>query len=290
MRILVTGAAGQLGRVVVEEFRQAHTVVAARREDLDVSDSRAVREAAARFRPEAILNCAAYSHVDGAEDAPLIAFAVNALAVRSLAQAAAEQGATLVHFSSDFVFDGETDAPYTEDDRPNPQSVYGTSKLVGEWLARGAPCWYVLRVESLFGGPKPKSSFDKIVEALIDGREVGVFTDRVVSPSYTPDVAKAVRTMLERRIDAGVYHCVNSDAATWERIALVAAGALDLTPRLTRVRMADVHLRAVRPRYCALSNRKLADAGIPMPTWTDALTRYLRARRTAGSRTFESRP
>jgi dTDP-4-dehydrorhamnose reductase len=280
MRLLVTGAAGQLGAVVARSFRAAgHDVVGVTRADLDVTDHAAVADTVGRVRPGAILNCAAFNDVDGAEDRPEAAFAANAFAVRSLARAAAVAGAVLVHYSSDFVFDGRASAPYTEDDAPNPQSVYAASKLAGEWFARDAPRHYVLRVESLFGGPAARSSVDRIVEGLEAGRAVPVFVDRVTSPSYVEDVAMATARLLERRAPAGVYHCVNSGHATWSEIAreVARAGHLDASHAVP-VAMADVPLKARRPRFAALDNGKLASCGVPMPAWQDAVARHLQRR------------
>jgi dTDP-4-dehydrorhamnose reductase len=145
MRIAVIGARGQLGAAIVREFTR-HEVIPLVREDLDISDDRAVRAMIERLRPDVIINCAAYNDVDGAEDHPVDALNVNAFAVRALAGTAAALDAIFVHFSTDFVFDGTASTPYTEDDRPNPRSVYAVSKLLGEWFAVDAPRWYVLRV------------------------------------------------------------------------------------------------------------------------------------------------
>jgi dTDP-4-dehydrorhamnose reductase len=200
---------------------------------------------------------------------------VNAFAVRSLARAAGAAGAVLVHYSTDFVFDGETDRPYTEADEPRPKSVYGQSKLLGEWFALDAG-GVVLRVESLFGGPKPRSSVDKIISALLADREAPVFVDRVVSPSYVDDVAWATAVLLETGAARGLYHCVNTGHATWHDLGVEIARLLGRPARLAPIRVADVQMRASRPRYCALTNDKLARAGAPMPTWQDALGRYVR--------------
>ena len=151
MRIVVVGARGQLAAAVIHECRPAHDVVAFSRADLDTTDDAAVAAAMERTRPEAIVNGAAFTDVDGAEDHPIEALNVNAFAVRALARAAARFDAVLVHFSTDFVFDGRTSRPYTESDPPNPRSVYAASKLLGEWFAMDAPRAYVLRVETLFG-------------------------------------------------------------------------------------------------------------------------------------------
>jgi dTDP-4-dehydrorhamnose reductase len=278
MRILVVGASGRLGCAVVRQFAGWADVTATAREQLDVCDRRAVLDLVAGLRPAALVNCAAYNDVDGAEDAPVDALKVNAFAVRTLAEAAGSVDATLVHYSTDFVFDGKADRPYTEDDPPNPRSTYACSKLLGEWLAAGAVRHYVLRVESLFGSPAERvrpTSVDRIVEAVLARREVRVFVDRTVSPSYVDDVARATRVLLERGATPGLYHCVNSGSCTWEALAREVGRQLGVEPRLRPVRMADVAMRARRPLYCALSNARLAAAGAVMPAWEDAIARYL---------------
>jgi dTDP-4-dehydrorhamnose reductase len=278
MRILVVGATARLGSAVVRQFAGWAEVTATARGQLDVCDRRAVLERVASLRPAAIVNCAAYNDVDGAEDAPVEALQVNAFAVRTLAEAARSVDAALVHYSTDFVFDGEADRPYTEDDPPNPRSTYACSKLLGEWLAAAVPRHYVLRVESLFGTPAGRvrpTSVDRIVDAVLARREVRVFADRTVSPTYTDDVARATRVLLERGAAPGLYHCVNSGSCTWEALALEVGRQLGVEPRLRPVRMADVAMRARRPLYCALSNARLAAAGAVMPAWEDALARYL---------------
>jgi len=281
MRIAVVGARGQLGAAVAEACAAVHETVTFTRADLDTTDDAAVAAAMARVRPDAIVNASAYTNVDGAEDEPVTALNVNALAVRSLARAAETHGAALVHFSTDFVFDGTASAPYTEQDRPNPRSVYATSKLLGEWFALEAPRAYVLRVESLFGrapgGPPPKGSVAGLHQGLLAGASPKVFFDRAISPTYVIDAARATRQLLETSAPPGLYHCVNSGQCTWVEFAEELARLAGLEPRLTPVRMSDLQLRAARPLYCVLSNAKLRDAGIDMPSWQDALARYVAA-------------
>ena len=283
-RVLVTGASGQLAAAIVRAFSDRE-VIAHTRTTLDVTDGVAVRREIGRVRPDLIVNCAAFNQVDAAESHPAEAFAVNAFAVRSLARAAEECGAVLVHYGSDFVFsglDGTTTEPYDEAAPPSPRSVYASSKLVGEWLALEPPRAYVLRVESLFGSPPGwtgrRGTLDAIVAGLEAGREVPVFTDRTVSPSYVVDVAAATRHLVDTGAAAGLYHCVNSGHGTWEQVALEVARILGVAPRLKPITMADMPLPAARPRFCALSNRKLAAAGVRMPTWQDGLRRWLAAR------------
>jgi dTDP-4-dehydrorhamnose reductase len=282
MRMAVTGAGGQLGAALVDELRlAAHDVVALGRQALDVTDDAAVAKTMAELRPEVLLNAAAYNDVDGAEGRPIEALNTNAFAVRALARAAAEAGAVLVHYSSDFVFDGTASAPYAETDRPGPRSVYAASKLLGEWFAADAPRHYVLRVESLFGiapgGPSPKGSAAVILNTLASGGEPKVFEDRTISPTYVIDAARATRELLEGGAPFGLYHCVNSGTCTWLEFARELARQFGLEPRLVPVRMEDVTMRAQRPRYCALSNEKLRLAGVAMGPWQDGVSRYLKA-------------
>ncbi len=278
MRVVVTGAAGQLGQVIATQFAPNHDVVALARADLDLTNHEAVLRTVTAARPDVIVNCSAYNAVDQAEDDASTALAVNAFAVRSLARAANESAAILVHYSTDFVFDGTATHPYVEEDLPAPRSVYGQSKLLGEFFARDVPRHFVLRVESLFGGPRPKSSVDRIVDALTSDREARVFTDRVVSPSFVDDVATATEALLSAHATPGLYHCVNSGSGTWYELGAHIAELMHRAPHLVGVRVADVPMRAPRPQYCALSNAKLASAGVTMPTWQDALSRYIARR------------
>jgi dTDP-4-dehydrorhamnose reductase len=279
VKIAVVGARGQLAAAVVHECAADHEVIPFTHEQLDVADDAAVAAAMDRTRPDAIVNGVAFNDVDGAEDRPMEALNANAFAVRALARAAAGHGAALVHYSTDFVFDGTATVPYTENDRPNPRSVYAASKLLGEWFAFDGPRSYVLRVESLFGGApggRPaKGSVAGIVKTLRSGGTVKVFVDRTITPTYVIDAARATRLMLERSAPGGVYHCVNSGACTWFELAQELARQLGVEPRLEAVRQAEARLRASRPQFCALSNDKLRSAGIEMPPWQDALRRYL---------------
>jgi dTDP-4-dehydrorhamnose reductase len=274
--VFITGAAGQLGEAMRAQLEPQHEIVAVSRADLDVADADAVAHKVATICPDVIVNCAAYTDVDGAQKHPTAALDANAWAVRALARAADEVNATLVHYSTDFVFGGDVDRPYTEADEPNPRSAYAVSKLIGEWFAADAPRHYVLRVESLFGGPRAKSSVDKILQNILAGREVRAFADRTVSPSYVEDVVRATARLLDRGSPFGLYHCVNSGWTTWSGIARELAAIVGKPGApIVDVKVADVPMLAPRPQYAALSNAKLVAAGIDMPTWQDALRRYV---------------
>jgi dTDP-4-dehydrorhamnose reductase len=279
VRVAVVGARGQLGTAIVRECEQRHDVVAFGRDTLDVSSDEQVAAAMARARPELIINCAAYNDVDGAEDHPVDALNANAFAVRALARAASANDALFVHYSTDFVFDGTATEPYSEAGLPNPRSTYAASKLIGEWFAADAPRAYILRVESLFGraagGGPARGSVASIVKTLLEGGEARVFEDRTVSATYIIDAARATLQLVERAAPPGLYHCVNAGHCTWLELARELARHLGVEPRLVPVRMADLTFRAARPLYCALSTAKLASAGVVMPTWQDAVARFI---------------
>lgn len=274
--VMVLGAGGQLGRAAVASLAGVASVHAYGRQELDVCDAGAVATEVERVRPTLILNCSAFTDVDGAEAQPAAALRVNGVAPGIVARAAQAVGATLVHYSTDFVFAGREDRLWSEADATEPQGVYAQSKLMGEWFAQDCARHYVLRVESLFGGPARKSTIDRIVAALVEGREMKLFHDRTVSPSFVDDVVTATWALVERNAEPGLYHCVNSGATTWLGVGRAAARQLGLDERLlVPVSVADVKMRAPRPQYAALSNEKLTGAGVSMPTWEDALTRYI---------------
>jgi dTDP-4-dehydrorhamnose reductase len=274
-KVLVTGARGQLAGAIVAAYNDCADVRAYSREELDIGDFDSVMARVDADRPDLIVNCASYNNVDQAEDEPERALTVNAFSLRALARAADAFGATLVHYGTDFVFDGRSTRPYTEEDVPNPQGVYAQSKLLGEWFALEAKRAFVLRVESLFGGAAAKSSVDRIAQAISGGREAKVFVDRVVSPSYVVDVAAATRNVVERG-EPGLYHCVGTGFSTWHELAKEIARILrkEREARIVPISVADISLRAPRPQFAALTNQKLTKI-TAMPTWQDALRRYL---------------
>lgn len=274
--VLIVGAGGQLGEAMTTRLGRRARVVAVTRSELDVTNAEAVRLLVARVAPQVVINCSAYTNVDRSEQEPLQALQVNALAVRALARAADDQGAILVHYSTDFVFDGRTDRPYTESDPVNPRGTYASSKLLGEWLAMETPRHYVLRVESLFGGAKAHSSIDRILANLRAGAPVRAFVDRAVSPSFVDDVIVATMTLLDRGAPFGLYHCVNTGWTNWAALSRELARLVGKPDApIEEIRMADAGLLANRPLFAALSNAKLLAAGVEMPTWQDALARHV---------------
>src|SRR5262245_53168401 len=279
MRILVTGAGGRLGGAIRAELASAgHTVAALGRAELDIRCEGQVRDAITKLGCEVIVNCSAYNDVDGAEANREAAFSINAHGPAVLAEAASAAGVILVHYGTDFVFDGTASEPYGEDDLPNPLNVYGASKLCGETAVRLIGDHYILRVESLFGGSgivARQATVDWIAAKLRTGAVVHAVADRTVSPSYVFDVARATRTLLEYQAPFGTYHCVNSGSGTWYELAVEIADLLGIGGGIGPVTAADLKTSARRPKFCSLSNLKLFGVGVPMPAWQAALRRHL---------------
>lgn len=273
LRVVVLGAGGQLGQSINREMRRAgHEVVALTRAALDVTQRFAVLDKVAKLKPEVLVNATVLG-VDASEDDPKAALAVNSFAVRTLADVARSAGAALVHFSSDYVFDGTATAPYRETDGPNPVNVYGATKLLGEIYAQNAPRGYVLRVEGLFGTPGGKGTIDKMIAEARQGRTLTAFYDRKISPVHVDDVAAAMRRLVEKKANPGVWHCVNSGFATWHELALEIVRILGSASNVIPASLERSGLRVPRPLFSALSNEKLANFGIELPTWQNALAR-----------------
>jgi dTDP-4-dehydrorhamnose reductase len=285
-RVVLTGAGGQLAGAIEARLSGVCALTALARPALDVTMPADVARVMGDLRPHAIVNCASYNDVDGAEANAATALAINGLALDALAEAANRQGALLVHFSTDFVFDPEVDpGPLDESAPVRPRSVYAQSKLLGEILARRAERHVILRVESLFGGQRAKSSLDRIARTLMLGGTVRAFADRTVTPSYVIDLAEATAAVLDGRVPVGLYHCVNSGATTWFELIRTVAREVGADPEtaVTPVPFEPSAFPARRPKFAALSNAALAAHGVAMPTWQDAVARYVRGIRSASA-------
>jgi dTDP-4-dehydrorhamnose reductase len=280
VRILVTGAGGQVGSEVAAHLAfPHHQVVALTRAELDVAGRDGVEQVVGSVLPDAVVNCAAYTDVDGCETEPEQAMAVNALGPRHLAAACSRVGAHLVHVSTDYVFDGEKDGPYDEWDVPAPRSVYGRSKLGGEWeVARHASSWTVVRTSWVFG--RGGHDFvDTILGRARAGGPLRVVTDQRGCPTYAPDLAGMLaRLAVERR--PGLYHVTNQGACTWHELARAAVELAGLDPdAVGATTAAEFGRLAPRPANSVLANTALAAAGLPrLRPWRSALHDKLRCR------------
>ena len=274
MRILLTGAAGQLGRALGPALR-GHDRIALDRGSLDITDLGAVRAAVEAHRPDLLLNAAAYNDVDGAESQPETAFRVNAVGPRNLALATAERSAAILHVSTDYVFDGEAGRAYHEYDRPNPLSVYGASKLAGETSVRELnPRHFVVRTAWLYA--KGGRNFPEAILAQYGRESVRVVGDQVGSPTYAPHLADAIARLLATPA-YGTYHLAGAGAVSWFDVAQALYKRLGIPTTIDRVTTAEFPRAARRPRYSALTT--LQEPRIALPPWEEGIEAFARMAR-----------
>jgi len=286
MQVVVLGAAGQLGRELLRVLPRETTVPLTRAE-LDLRDGTAVAARLVELAPAAVLNAAADNRVDAAEEGPGEAVAVNALAVAAVAHACRQTDAYLVQLSTDYVFDGRARRPYTEEDAPNPASVYARTKLAGELLARTLVQRHaVVRVAGLYaaGGSRGKggSFVDRVLARARAAERLRVVADQVTAPTYARDVASALARLLPRllRGDApsGVYHITNGGACSWYEFARAALDLVGVTADIEPITTVELAAPAPRPAYSVLANTRLATIGEPpLRPWHEALAAYITA-------------
>jgi dTDP-4-dehydrorhamnose reductase len=280
MKLLVTGAGGMLGRAVVEAAqRLGHDVRGTTHAELDITDLTALQHAIARRRPDAIVNCAAYTDVDAAETARLAAFAINGRGAGNVAAAAARVGASVVHVSTDYVFDGSKREPWLESDAVGPLGAYGASKLAGERAVAAAnPAHAIVRTAWLFGaGGK---NFVDTMLALGAGREeVSVVTDQVGCPTWTGHLAGALVELAERPRETGVHHIAGAGACSWNELALEIFDRAAIDCRVLPTTTAAFPRPAPRPAYSVLGSERRDP--LVLPAWQDGVAAYLATRVTA---------
>jgi len=279
VKALVAGAQGQLGRDLVAVLG-GEVAWAGGRAELDVTDGEAVWSTVVRVRPDVIFNGAAYNKVDGAETETGRALEVNALAPSMLARAALEVGALLVHFSTDYVFDGRATAPYREDDCPHPLGAYGISKLAGEKLVLASRAEHlIVRTSAIFGrgGSRQKggSFVERILEQAKAGRPLRVVSDQTFSPTYSPDLAAAA-VALVRAGARGLVHVANQGSCTWHELATKGLALAGIQAPVAEITTAELKLAAKRPAYSVLDTSRYQSLGLPpLRPWADALAASL---------------
>ena len=276
MSLLVTGAGGLLGRACARLASRESECLGLTRQDLDVTDRKAVERALGRIRPTAVLHCAALTDVDGAERDPASAMAVNAEGTEWVARAAREIGALMVYVSTDYVFDGNKRTPYTEDDEPRPLSHYGLSKLEGERrVADICPSAHlIVRSGWLYG--VGKGFVHWVLGQLDEGASISLIDDQVGSPTWVQELAEALLLLIEQG-HSGVFHVVNKGETHWLGAARAIAECMGLdTPPFERASIADWVRSAPRPRYSALNVGKFEKSTRTLITpWNQAIANYL---------------
>jgi dTDP-4-dehydrorhamnose reductase len=275
MRLLITGAAGMLGRdVAAAAARSGHAVTALSRAQLDVTDRAAVAAAVADARPDAIVNCAAWTDVDGAESDEAAATRVNGDGARNLAEA----GPFLVHVSSDYVFDGRSESPYREDAATAPLSAYGRSKLAGEHAVAAASERHAIVRASWLFGVGGRNFVDTMLRLGAERDELNVVDDQIGCPTFTGHLAEALVAIAERR-PVGILHVAGGGACTWFELARAAFEETDTKVRVAPCTTAEFPRPAPRPAYSVLGSTR-ADAPT-LPPWREGLRAYLRERAAA---------
>lgn len=288
MKILILGSKGNLG----EEFGRVyhdHNPILWDRNELDITDEPVVMKKIIEARPDLVINCAAYSEVDKAEDeGRLIAETINGFAPGFIAAACNEIGATFVHFSSGQVFDGKKSEGYNEDDLPNPANAYGKSKLIGEIeVLKKSNKAYIVRTEWLYGGSNPdasvgvptpagagrrkKSFVDIMLNLSAEGKEIKAVADEFGKPTFVKDLAQAVAVLVEQKPPFGIYHITNSGVASRFDWAKEIFTIKKIKANLEPVQSTDFARKAKRPKFEVLNNAKF----IELRPWTEALKEYL---------------
>lgn len=282
--MVVFGASGQLGVELCAELgRRGYEIKGYARTQIDISNGEQVERALAEFDPYAVFNAAAYNQVDVAEREPLAAFEANALAVRNLALACRQSDARLVHFSTDYVFDGTLGKSYTERDAVHPLGAYAVSKLAGELYAQAyldRPL--IVRTSGVFGPGGRNTARGNFPELMLrlasEGKPIRVVEDHVASPTFAPLLAARSIEMLERDLD-GVFHCGGGEPVSWFEYARLIFEKAGVTADLKPTNEREYRTAARRPKFSALENARMRECGVtPMPPLAEAVAEYIRTR------------
>ncbi|MDK2799774.1 MAG: dTDP-4-dehydrorhamnose reductase [Clostridiales bacterium] len=277
MKVLVTGANGQLGYDVVERLKKLNIEhIGVDRQDFDLTNEEQTKSFILNHKPDVVIHCAAYTAVDKAERERDLCYAVNMLGTKYIAQACKEIDAKMIYISTDYVFDGEKEEPYEVTDTPNPINYYGLAKYLGEQeVQKNLDKFFIVRTSWIFG--KKGNNFVKTMLKLGQERkEIKVVYDQVGSPTYTYDLAKLLWDMMQTD-KYGIYHATNEGYCSWYEFAceiFKVAGMDDV--KVIPIKSEEYLTKAVRPKYSKLSKDKLELKGfIRLPNWKDALKKYI---------------
>jgi len=283
MKWLVTGSGGMLGRDIQNQLAD-HDLVALTRSDLDITDLEAATDTLAKHRPDVVINCAAWTAVDAAEDHEGEAFAVNAVGAANVATACRDVAARLVHISTDYVFDGTATTPYPESAPLRPASAYGRTKAAGEWAVRGVlpTSSWIVRTAWLYGEAGP-NFVRTMIRAEGQRDTVDVVDDQRGQPTWSADVARQIVAMVAADAPPGVFHATASGSATWFELTRAVFYLLGADPDRVRPTTSDQFVRpAPRPAYSVLGHDAWRRAGMaPLPHWRESLDQAFDALRKA---------
>lgn len=283
MRILVTGATGLLGHALVPVLQQSHQVIGLSSRDCDIRDEAATRRVLRAHSPDLVIHLAAYRDADGCELDPRRAEESNATGTRNVAQACAEISAAMVYTSTDYVFDGQQEEPYCEQDRPNPINIYGRSKLWGEQHVQAILERYFIVRTSWLVGPNGRSFVNTIIQLARRQEELRVVNDQRGSPTYTCHLASKLAELADTKA-YGIYHITGSGSCTWFELAQTVVELCGLNGvRVVPISSEECGRPARRPAYSVLENRRLSLSNMGLlPHWKVGLTSFLDELRYAG--------
>jgi dTDP-4-dehydrorhamnose reductase len=290
MKAAIIGANGQLGVDLCRVLSaQKISIVSLTHSELDVRDSSQVDRVVGFIHPDVVISTAAFHKVEECEKQPEMSFAVNAIGPKNLAASCDENNAMLVHFSTDYVFDGNQREPYTESDAPHPLNVYAVSKLAGEFMvAFNCERHLVIRTSGLYGVAGSNGKGGNFVETMLkkasEGNPIQVVNDQVLTPTFTGDLAETVGQLI-RKDAYGLYHISAEGECSWYEFARTIFELENMSVDLSPVSTRDFATSIQRPAYSVLGKDKLSGLGLSMPKWKDGLRRYLDARRARASKT-----
>jgi dTDP-4-dehydrorhamnose reductase len=279
MKVLIIGANGQLGSDLVKVMDDQN-LIALTHKDIEICEFAKTRNILTEKAPDIVINTAAYHKVDECEENVEKTFEVNTYAVRHLAQVCRDIGSTLVHMSTDYVFGGEKNEPYTEADSPNPINVYGVSKLAGEYFVKNiCKKHFIIRTSGLFGVAGSSGKGGNFVETMIrlakEGKSIKVVADQVLSPTYTKDLAANIRDLIQTD-RYGLYHITSHGECSWYDFAKAIFELTRLEPEFSPTTTEEFGAKAKRPGYSVLVNHNLKALGLDnMSVWKEALENYL---------------
>lgn len=278
MRILITGATGQLGSVLCRLLSQ-DTVIPKDLPGFDLSRS-GIEQDILAGRPDVIIHAGAYTDVDGAERDPEKAMVVNAAGTEQVARAAAQLGAKLVYVSTDYVFDGAGRSPYQEEDRPSPISQYGLSKWLGEKAVHASGAESLIVRTAWLYGPSGKNFVKSIMRAAQEQPTLRVVDDQRGCPTSAEDLGRAL-VELARRDVTGILHVTNQGDCTWHEFAQAIVSEMGLSVPVLPITTAQAGRLAKRPAYSVLSSDRLSSLGLTLPHWKDALKQFMSIQRVS---------
>lgn len=283
MRILITGAKGMLAKAVIDQFKDNNELILTDVSELDITDENNTNEFITRIKPEYIINCAAYTAVDKAEENIELAKKVNSIGPKNLAIAAKKNDAILIHISTDYVFNGELDISksYIEDDEIAPVTVYGKTKAEGEKnIIENCDKYYILRTAWLYGDG------NNFVRTMIklgkEKEEINVVSDQHGSPTYTVDLASIINQVIEKKLPYGIYHSTNEGFTTWYDFTKKIFEIANINCKVNPVTSEEFIRPAKRPKNSKMSKSKLLENGVIIPKYENALERYLNIENVIG--------